>query len=199
MMIADLHSLIGQFLSAHTVEPLAAIAPPVQVERYIKAGVVPFIATPAGYRYYMMKPAARRRELDLPPFQLGKGTRMYCPDGQGWRDMRDKGAETHCETLLQTGLREGIEELGLRLTNICTLYDAGPYRFASASSGKPKHMWLYAAHVHSPDDFLPASQIESSTADRSWLSLNEFMANGRVDQQYILRDIEARIAALPHE
>lgn len=94
------------------------------------------------------------------------------------------------EFLAVTALREGIEELGLKLENIKQLYDVGAYDFSSATSGNAKQMWLFAAEM-SADDF--SDDVADSTAGCGWLSLAEFDVAGREDHRYILRDIEKKL------
>ena len=94
------------------------------------------------------------------------------------------------ESLAETALREGIEELGLRLKNIKQLLDVGPYRFSSATTGKSKEMWLFAAEMASGDF---SADVAPTTAERVWLSLEEFDIAGREDHRYILRDIESKL------
>lgn len=188
----EIHARIQNFLQQHSVVSLVSGAP--AAEQYTKAGIVPFMRDP--YRYYLMKPAARHQDLSPPEFQLCKGTRMHrLPDGN-WRDMHTGEARGHHqETLVQTALREGIEELGIRLENIQLLFELGSYDFASARTGKSKQMWLFAAEMLSEDDFLPPHQIEASTAHRGWHSAHEFAVAGRADHKYILPDIETRLIA----
>jgi len=116
-----------------------------------------------------------------PPLPLDASERQAPP--QGGREL---------EALAITALREGTEELGLKLDTIKTLYDAGPYQFASSATGQPKYMWLFTAEMTSRD-MLAATEIESSTAERGWLTLSDFMIAGREDHRYILTDIAAKL------
>jgi hypothetical protein len=94
-----------------------------------------------------------------------------------------------------TGLREGIEELGLKLELIRSLINVGPYRFASVNSGNPKYMWLFAVELASVEDMLPMDKVDKTTAERGWLSLDEFAVVGRDDHRYILEDIALKLEA----
>lgn len=182
----DIHAAIRAFLQQHETLPHEGEGD------FTKSGVVPFLRAPM--RYYLMKPRARIPELEAPPFQLCKGTRMYFAPGIGWRDMQDAAPRENMETLAETALREGIEELGLKLENIARVIDMGPYDFSSATTGKPKRMWLFAAEMKSADDFLPERDVALTTAARGWLTLAEFAVAGREDHRYILQDMENRLS-----
>ena len=164
------------------------------MENHTKAGVVPFMRS-SPRRYYMMRPASKIAGLGDAPFQICKGTRMHYSDKLGWHDIRKPADRLpQAETLLQTALREGIEEMGLKLTNITRLIELGAYGFASVTTGRSKSMWLYGAEMISPNDFLPAADIASSTAECRWFGLQEFCAEGREDHRYILSDIDSRLS-----
>lgn len=141
-----------------------------------------------------MKPVARHPHLPPPEWQICKGTRMFCPVGGSWEDMKDGARPSgEIEALAETALREGAEEMGLKLANIRRLFDLGAHDFSSALTGKSKRMWLFAAELHAPDDFLPAHEVEAATAERGWLSASEFAVAGRSDHRYILAAIETRL------
>lgn len=185
----DSHALINRFLSRQTI--VALVGAPLQLpqERYTKAGVLPFCYVDGVRQYYVMKPRAERPDLPPPEFQLCKGTRMQQGEGNGpWHDMRgDDIADELSETLVQTALREGMEELGLQLENIVGLYELGGYDFSSATTGKGKQVWLYAAEIRNCDDFI---ETEASTLARQWMSIAEFAVVGRPDHRYILEHID---------
>jgi hypothetical protein len=180
----DIHARIQQFLQQQTIRSLCEGG---DDQAYTKAGVVPFLRNP--YRYYLMKPVAKNPELGLPKFQLCKGTRMV-KSGNTWKDMRDGREAGVKETLAQTALREGIEELGINILNINELYDVGPYGFSSATTGKSKAMWLFAAEMASED--MPG-EVALTTAECAWLTAAEFEVAGREDHRYILSDIEKKL------
>jgi len=155
----------------------------------VKAGIIPFIRRPAT-SIYVMRPRGVHPELGSPPFQLAKGTRMtqvMCE----WVDM-EKGdiADACAEPLPATALREGIEELGLVLDNIKEWWDMGTHTFASASTGKPKWLRLFAAEMHEPENFLPMEQVAPTTAERRWMRVEEFMRDGRADQRGMVAALE---------
>ena len=198
-MVSDIHALIQQFLQPQTVTALVTAEQTASADRYLKAGVVPFVREDP-YRFYLMKPHAKIAGLGEPAFQLCKGTRMHHVPNVGWRDIRESGSRMpQMETLIQTALREGMEELGLKPDNIARLFDVGPYGFSSATTGKSKEMWLFAAEINDPDDFLAEREVAGGTAARQWLSAGEFDVVGRQDHRYILEDIESRLAAFYKE
>jgi hypothetical protein len=193
-MVNNIHALVRDFLQQKTVVAQETGESPA---RYKKAGVVPYIHE-NGFRFYVMKPRGMRPDLGEPPFQLCKGTRMYRVDGR-WRDMRDEVLGDEKETLAETALREGIEELGVRLENIIQLIDMGPYRFSSATTGKDKEMWLFAAEMNDMADFASDSELAPATIARKWLTSSQFEVVGRPDHHYILRDIEGKLKAYHKE
>lgn len=155
---------------------------------------MPFVRS-GGFKYFMMKPVSISPDLSEPPFQICKGTRQYqLPDGT-WQDIRD-GAGQHAdikETLAATALREGIEELGLKLDNIKYMLDMGAFNFSSATTGKTKYMWLFAAEIHHHDNFLSDAETTPSTQERKWVNCADFQAIGRKDHVSILQEIENRL------
>ncbi len=202
-MSSDVHARIHSFLQQRSVISLVA-GEAVSSAHILKAGVVPFIrlekkegqqAEQGAFLYFLMKPVARHERLAPPAFQLCKGTRMT-REREAWRDLRDgEEAGVEAEAVAVTALREGIEELGLRLEGIVKLLELGPYRFSSAKTGRKRHMWLFAAEMESMESFQPDAEVAPTTAERQWLSLAEFDIVGRNDHRYILRDIEARLRA----
>lgn len=193
----DIHALIQTFLQQQSVASL--VSGQANPEDYTKSGVIPFMNTRDGLWYYVMKPVGNIPELGEPPFQLCKGTRQYF-SGLGWHDMRDgAGQGAKKETLAQTALREGIEELGLKLENVARLMDMGGYGFSSATTGKSKQMWLFAAEIKDGGGFLPDADIADTTHARKWLKAAEFAIVGREDHRYIVQDIETRLTAFLKE
>ena len=190
--MTTIHDKITSFLQAYRyVFPESA-----GDEAITKAGVVPYICDDGEFYYYVMCPRAQRPELGDPLFQFGKGTRMYHSE-VGWRDMRHMASENPAnkENLALTALREGIEELGLRLENIVGLQDMGNYDFTSASTGASKPLRIFAAEVASMDDFLHEREIAETTSRREWLTLEEFKTQGRPDYYPILERIEQKLKA----
>jgi 8-oxo-dGTP pyrophosphatase MutT (NUDIX family) len=168
-------------------------------DRFLKAALVPFIRR-AGLDYYFMKPRAAHEELGAPEFQICKGTRMHYINGIGWRDMKEELSPTDNaepedfrETMLETALREGREELGIDFQNIVGIFDMGAYGFTSASTGKIKQMWVFVAEVIDANDFLSAQEIADITAERMWLNVDEFAKIGRADHKPVITDIHAKL------
>ena len=193
-MTDPIHALIQTHLQQHNVVSLVQdSAMRLSPDRFVKAGLLPFMRA-GGLRYCVMKPVAKQPDLPPPEWQICKGTRMHYIEGIGWRDMKEgTPSEDRRERLVETALREGMEELGLELANIVGLFDMGPYNFASATSGKGKHMWVFAVEVIDAYDFLPLEKIADTTADRSWLLADEFAKTGRADHGIILQAIDATL------
>src|SRR5688500_7801458 len=192
-MTETIHALIHAFLQVQAATPLFSTER--KQQDYQKSGIVPFIREEDSFSFFVMKPTSSRPGLTPPKWQLCKGTRMYCSRASGkWKDLRisDKVEEVEAETLVMTALREGHEELGLLPEMVLKLFDVGPYLFYSAKTGQEKHMWMFAAEVEARDVFLPASHVAATTADRCWLTADEFKVVGRDDHLYILEDIEAK-------
>ncbi len=196
--MTDIHALIRKFLQQQTVVHLAEAKTLPSSRRYIKAGVVPFMR-PAGQGemvFYVVKPRSTLPDFGEPPFQICKGTRQHLVPGVGWCDMHSessKNDEEGTEHLAETALREGIEELGLKLENILSIFDMGGFGFSSVTTGKAKQMWLFASEMADEDEFLPDRDIALTTAGRQWMTAKEFAACGRDDHLYILPEIEARL------
>lgn len=151
-----------------------------------KAGIVPFLRAPL--RYYVMTPVAAKPDLGLPDFQICKGTRMFRGDSGVWQDMRGHVPEgVNLEPLPVTSLREGMEELGLKLSNIARLLPLGEYRFTSATNRQEVKLWLCAAELKSADDF---GRVAVSTQSCAWMTLAEFQKQGRPDHAHILGMVE---------
>ncbi len=168
-----------------------------------KAGMAPFMADKNGQlKFYVMKPLPMAKELEPPTFQICKGTRMVkytSKDGAaGWRDINSRdwhnpGIVNHIETHIETAIREGIEEVGLKPSNVIKWYDAGLVFFRSVKTHKEKSMWLYAAQVKSATDFdAPHPQL-AGTAECRWCTLEEFAKLGRPDHWEILRDLAGKL------
>jgi hypothetical protein len=180
-----LHAEIHQFLQPFSLDVA-------ELKQQTKAGIIPYL--PGSHkRYYVMKPVASKPDLGLPEFQLCKGTRMY-KAASGWADMRGAIPDhSILEPLAATALREGIEELGLVLSNIVGLKSLGEYSFQSATSSKPKTMFLFAAGMKNEYDFLASSAVAATTAERAWLTLEEFKKLGRPDHYHVLSQIEIKL------
>jgi hypothetical protein len=136
-----------------------------------------------------MKPVSKQPELGEPEFQLCKGTRMFYENGV-WQDMKTTAEKDEMEDLSYTALREGVEELGLVIESIASLYDMGPFGFTSATSGKKKASWMFVAKMHDNAEWLPLSVIAETTAARETVTLAEFKKIGRPDHVFILEQID---------
>jgi hypothetical protein len=190
----DVHARIHAFAQQQTASSLLGDTPTFEDRQYMKAGIIPYVLDGSKPLYLMMKPHSKSSRLPPPTFQICKGTRMYLHRGSGWRDMRpgDEPVENK-EDLLVTALREGVEEVGLMLEHIVSLENVGPYKFQSEKTGKNKYMWLFTAKLASQEHLLPMSDIAQTTAERTWMSAQEFEAVGREDHRTIVRDIAAKL------
>jgi ADP-ribose pyrophosphatase YjhB (NUDIX family) len=181
----DRHEKTAAFIEK---APVISLCTAPKADVFNKAGLVPHMQTAQGLAYYVMKPAAKRPDFPPPQFQLCKGTRMaQAADGK-WHDIKEGATIAHAEPLVQTALREGMEEVGLVLENIITLYDAGTHGFASATTGQKKEAWFFTALLRDGACF---TTPDASTAECAWMTLDEFAIAGRPDHHYILSQIES--------
>lgn len=181
-------SQIQAFLENNSVESL--VYTPESLAIYNKAGIIPFIVIGGERRYCVMKPISKQPELGDPEFQLCKGTRMFFAGGV-WQDMKQPLEHDEMESLEFTALREGVEELGLMIDNIKSLYDMGPFGFTSATTGKQKASWMFAAEIIDESTFLPLAELVETTAERKLVTLAEFEEIGRPDHVFILQHIDS--------
>ncbi len=162
---------------------------------FTKAGILPFLPAPTteNWRFLLMKPVGLRPEKGEPPFQLAKGTRMHLLNGR-WQDIRDPAfVGAKLETLEETALREGVEELGLDRDKVKRIVDIGEVTFTSVKTGEKKSMWMFAAELENDAALLPESAVAPTTAARAWMTMAEYKAVGRLDHLPI---IEHAVAVL---
>lgn len=204
----EVREAIRQFLYTHPPQPLPPEDREAPEDRINKAALVPYMLqpstdiTPLSFRFYVMRPEHRIVELGPPPLQICKGTRMKRKPAQQkiplwkdvtWRDMSAPQKDYVMESLAETALREGIEEIGLRLGNIRKFFDAGTAYFASAKTGLKKVMWLFAAEVEKDSEFDPPDTVHAKTAECRWCTLEEFSIEGREDHLRIMQTLSARL------
>lgn len=166
-----------------------------------RAGFLPFIPAEKleDWKVLVIKPVsdpARYSAGDSPKFQLAKGSRRALTR-EGWQDV-DEVPETMSQSIIgheefvDAALRELEEEASVGRDNIEEpVYDAGNYRFTSASSGKPKGVRMFASAVKDPDrlgDLDPGITVE-----RRWMTLEQFASEGRTDQYAIAKNILEKI------
>lgn len=186
---------IKRWLSIHTPTRWAdAICD----EAVNKAGLIPYVIEPQAILYLMHQPNASKPELGPPGWQICKGTRMRLEAGR-WTDIRKPaGHMESAESLQATALREAIEELGIKLENLLNLHDIGNRDYHSATRGNRKTMRLFLSQVQDKDNFLPLSEIATSTQDRRWMSAEEFRREGREDFIPIMNAMDAIVKELAH-
>jgi len=162
------------------------------VPQVTKIGILPFIADKP-FRIMVMKPRTEAKHLGPPAFQIAKGTRRININ-ENWCDMREEDLryadESFYETLIQTALREGEEEVGLKASNIKQLFDMGSFTFVSASRGIVKPLHMFAAEIIHADDF---ASYEATTSEVRWMTMPEFKPIGRPDHTSIVEEILARL------
>lgn len=194
-------SIIERVLSAAPVPVLAGSqTPPMSPETFTKAGILPFLASPAteNWRFLLMQPVAMHPERGPPRFQMAKGTRMQKQNGV-WHDIYLAAKVAgELEPLGATALREGIEELGLDITRIARLFDAGAVSFTSAKTRQQKWMWLFAAQMQGADCLLPDAHVASTTGQRLWLDLPSVRRHARPDHVSIITAMLPLLAGAVH-
>jgi hypothetical protein len=157
-----------------------------------KIGILPFI-TGKPFKVLTMKPRTEAKHLGAPAFQIAKGTRRININ-EGWCDMREEDLryadESFYETLIQTALREGEEEVGLKASNIKQVFDMGGFTFISASRGIVKPLHMFAAEIIREDDF---AAFEVTTSEVRWMTMSEFSSIGRPDHVAIVDEILGRL------
>lgn len=154
-----------------------------------KAGIVPYHAE--SHAVLLMKPVARHKHLTPPGWQVAKGTRMVRKKNQ-WQDVTKslvRDPESQIEPLACTALREGIEEVGLKLENIEDLKDLGAHTFYSSSTGKQKQMALFLCMVRNRNDFLEHGKIAASTAETGWFLLSQLPSDMRQDNLALMEAV----------
>lgn len=164
-----------------------------------KAGLLPFLpaARPEDFRFCVMRPQGVFPSLGRPPLQICKGTRMRLVrkgSRQVWEDMRGTaaGEVLAVESLAETALREGEEEIGLNPEAIRKLFDLGTAGFVSATSGQKKAMRLFAAEL-ALSEALPPGRLPPSTEEITWCTPAEFALTGREDHRPLLVQAAQRL------
>lgn len=174
--MSDERKTIRRVLEAVPMQVLAD-AP----DDFNKAGILPFLPAAAmeNWRFLLMQPVAQHPHLGPPKFQLAKGTRMERIAGV-WQDIR--GPVTgEPEPLIETALREGIEELGLDVTRTAKLFDCGEAKFTSVKTKEKKSMRLFAAQMQGADCLLAESEVAATTGARLWLDWASIRTHARPD------------------
>lgn len=171
-------------------------------EAVTKVGIIPFLrhADSSRWRYMLMKPHAEHgHPASAPEFQIAKGTRRINL-GDGWCDMRDddlKNADpVFYENLVDTALREGEEEIGLKRRNILTLYDAGVFSITSARRNLRKAIHVFAAEIKDEANF---GSFEAKTAEVVWMTATEYATQGRADHIRILDAVAGSLVCNIHK
>ncbi len=161
-----------------------------------KIGILPFVAgEKGGLDFLLMKPRATVGHPGGPPsFQIAKGTREATSGTKSWNTGQQKEVTPYplrMESYLETAIREGREELGLKPSNIRRMFDLGVYSVNSETTGKPKEMRLFAAELKSPDTYFIRPQ--PTTQDVRWFEQGEGMALVKKSHMRIVQDVGAKL------
>lgn len=146
----------------------------------VRGGILPFRETKNGnVEFLLVRPHPLDGHPDgLPKFQLARGDRLKKP-AEG---------DDLLEAPLETALRNGVEEAGLRIGSIQQLLDMGIYdTFGREGTYSPVHM--YAARVN--DSIRLASP--KRPFDVKWLKLAGNEEHIRPNHLPIMRDMEDEI------
>lgn len=170
-----------------------------ELQQVTKVGIIPFIphVQEGQWKFMLMKPHAELGHPGaLPEFQIAKGTRRINM-GDGWCDMRDddllNADPVFYENLIETALREGEEEIGLRRSNVTKLFDVGVFFFVSAKRGIRKPLHVFAAEIKEPGNF---GTFESKTALTTWMKPDEFGGSARADHVSILQVVHENLTKI---
>lgn len=87
-----------------------------------------------------------------------------------------KGGIDPGETSQDTAVREGIEELGLRMSNVVAVERGTPAIELKRADGECYSMEVFVAQIVDPGDF-DTPHYETGSTD--WLTIQEFRAKGR--------------------
>lgn len=158
-----------------------------------KVGIIPFIPhnDDAGWKFKLMRPQAEfgHPSGSSPDFQVAKGTRRINL-GHGWCDMREDDLihadPVFYEGLVDTALREGEEEIGLKPRNIARLFDVGVYAITSSRRQTKKWLHMFAAEVKDPNDF---GEFETKTAQADWMDMPSIISIARADHTAIIQSV----------
>jgi 8-oxo-dGTP pyrophosphatase MutT (NUDIX family) len=138
---------------------------PIEVELKHKAGVIPYTVEDGVLKMFFMKPS--NAKFGGSQFQIAKGN-------------IDPG-----ESPDQAALREGVEELGLKLLNVMSLKKLTTQRITGLD--ETYMISVYAAKVRDPSNF---SNPHYETKEVAWMTLDEYRATGRLNQLPIVQMLE---------
>lgn len=100
-----------------------------------------------------------------------------------------KGKQENGETALDAAIREGAEELGLRVLNISRIHPLGTFL------GRTE---VFMASIVDPQDFGPP---DYETSETKWMTPDEFRTSGRPLHKQIVRaavDMLRLVGEMPH-
>ena len=160
---------IRDFLGAIERVPLGCVAS----DKVLcpRAGVIIYHRDKDDLYFYLFLPKQKPDKLTPPDFQIAKGGRtVILKNGEAFdvRTVEDLIKGVTLDATLDA-LREGMEEQGLRLTNINALYEIGKVEFISQTKGIAEPMWCYAVEILSKDAFDKPS--DPKTERCAWFSM----------------------------
>ena len=136
-----------------------------------KAGFVPYVFVAGEPVFYFMSPS--KSEYGGPQPQIAKGG-------------VDEG-----ETIYEGALREAKEELGLKKSNLIDNTVMMGWKGKIRGKRETYMMTVYIGEVKKQDNF---KEPHHETGSTHWLTLKEFMKNGRKSQASIVRAIHDLIS-----
>lgn len=178
------------------VMPVVDMTRGLQFKEVTKVGILPFVTNEkGGHDFLLMMPRATMGHPGgAPSFQIAKGTRVTSFGSKSW-DMGRQEERTpfppRVETYLETAIREGREELGLKASNIKRMFDLGVYSVNSETSGQSKEMRLFAAELKSPNTFF--SRPQPTTQQVQWFRKNEGNSHVKKSHMRIVEDAGAKL------
>lgn len=129
----------------------------VEIKNSNKAGIIPF---------YVDETGQIRMLFMVPSDPYYGGSRLQIA----------KGGIDPGETARDTAEREGIEELGLRMSNVVAVEAGTPAIELTRADGERYSMEVFVAQIVDPADF---DTPHYETGSTGWLTIQEFRAKGR--------------------
>ena len=204
---------IATFLSTTKVASVKAeINSSDQVAR--KSMAIVYHRSPDGELEYMMllprSSRDRAKDNQPPSFQLASGGKNAWNNNEMFEIMRtDEIQADQLEHPHMCALREGMEELGLRLDNIASIKDMKTMQYISETSGKPMPIDVLAIEVKDKQAFDEPCKKHGKTEAVGWvksekikeekpvlnclIDLVQVERTIRPDHQKIVLDFEAKL------
>ena len=191
---------------AHRIlpHPLFDISPAPTQFHVDKMGMLPLFVRGETIKALLAEPRPTNPDkLGYPGFQIPKGTQQYWDAVTGaWEDVNRYGhdaanftAESIIEPPAYTALRESIEEVGTRLSNIGPVYDIGVVAMRSMKNkDEMKYVHLFIALMRNQEDFdVPSPAV--TTATRWWDISPEMQVKNEGETRHFIREDHAAVLA----